>query len=177
MKRILYCALLFTGLSIFSACSNGDYIANPAAAANNSINPLDPLKKTDFTWTGTDPVSAEINGNQWVAETATYVFDSGRHYILAMKGNSALVFNLTDVWRDNLYNMGYGQFNTNVVYMDSFGGSVNDYFASYQGNSGGLYMLQNDTIAIKGLFYFQGLNAAGGVRNVIHGYFNIAKPF
>jgi len=176
MKKLVYCALFCAGLSWLGACSNGDYITNPNSNTNSSINPLDPLKASDFTWTGKDPVSADINGVSWVATDYTYVFDSGRHYIVAHNGPSAMVFNLTDVWKDNLYNMGYQQFNAYVVYMDSFGGPSADFYASYLGNSGGLYMLQNDTVAIKGLFYFLGVNATGGVRNVLHGYFNIPKP-
>jgi hypothetical protein len=43
------------------------------------------------------------------------------------------------------------------------------------GNSGGLYIVENDSARIKGLFYFQGVNPVGGIVNISNGYFNISK--
>jgi len=170
MKNIVYYLFLFISLSFFVACSNGDYIANPSSNINGSVNPLHPLAATDFTWTGTDPLSANIDGAPFVATWATFSFDSGVNVIAGIKGNKVIYLYLTNTWAANLYNMGYHQYNSSGYYGDS----TNVYW-SYYGNSGGLYVLQNDTFRIKGLFYFQGINAKGEVINVSNGYFNVPK--
>ena len=177
MKYIFYCFLLITGMSLFSACSNGDYITNPSTNANASVNPLHPLKASDFNWPGTDPMSADINGVHFVASGCTYSFDSGKNILMGYNGSKTLTLYLMNAWVGNLYSMGYNQYNTSGYWTDSFG-VINNYYFSNLGNSGGLYMLKNDTFSggyIKGLFYFQGVNAQGEIINVTHGYFNVQK--
>jgi hypothetical protein len=48
-------------------------------------------------------------------------------------------------------------------------------YSSLAGNSGELYMLQNDTAVISGKFYFQGVDTAGNIVSVLNGYFNVPK--
>ena len=168
MRYIFYCFLLVTGLSVFTACSNGDYIANPGTNANASVNPLHPLTASDFTWSGTNPMSGNFNGVPWVASSAAYAFDSNMNVLRGYIGNNQLVLYLTGAWRGNLYNMGYHQYNYSGIWTDSTGS-----YESVLGNSGGLFMLQNDSLGIKGLFYFQGIDTKGDVINITNGYFNI----
>ena len=177
MKNFVYYIFVFTCLSFFVACSNGDYVANPATNANGSINPLHPLTSSDFTWSGKDPLSANVNGTYFEAKDYIYTFDSGRNMIFASNGAKAFYLFLKDVWKGNLYNMGYKQYDISGYYTDSFG-DANSYYFSDLGNSGGLYMLKNDTVLggyISGLFYFQGINSRGQVINISNGYFNVQK--
>jgi hypothetical protein len=178
MKSTVRSILFLAILSFFVACSNGDYVANPASNANGSINPLHPLAAGDFNWAnnGTNPMSADINGTHWIGSGYTYGFDSGLNTIVGYNGSKAIVLVLTDPYAGNLFNMGYGQYNTMGYYTDSLGDTAN-YYYSVLGNSGGLEMLvYNDTIGIKGLFYFQGVNRKGAVVNITHGYFSIPLP-
>jgi len=173
MKYFLYCCLLVTGLSIVSACSNGDYVANPSSNVNGGVNPLKPLTASQFTWTGTNPMSASINGSPWIASSYTYSFDSGNNMITGINGSQIIQLNLKNAYAGNLYSMGYQMYNTSGFFTDSLG-DVNNTYYSVLGNSGGLLMIQYvDTVAIKGLFYFQGVNAAGKIVNISNGYFNI----
>ncbi len=81
MKCIVYSVLLFTGLSLLVACSNGTYTANPSSNANSSVNPLHPLTSSQFNWKGTDPMSANINGTNFVGlpSYSLLVFGCLRH--------------------------------------------------------------------------------------------------
>ena len=181
MNKILYTVLLFAGICLTaSSCSNGDYTANPSSAANNSVNPLNPLTKSQFTWSGNDPVSCNINGSPWVADTAWYVIDSGgQNVIYAFKDSfrQRLVLYLVNTWTDNLYNMGFNQYNTSATWVprvDSIG-SYAGVYSSALGNSGELYMIENDSAIIKGKFYCQEVNGAGDIINFTNGWFNLKK--
>ncbi len=180
MKKILYSALLFGSVCLgMASCSNGDYIANPSSNGNNSVNPLNPLKPGDFIWTGTAPLSLKINGSSWVADSVIYLVDSlGYNLILGIKNKKIqLYLHLQDTYADNLYNMGYNQYNRLGIWADSFGYSFSDsaYYFSALGNSGQLYMTQNDTDFYAGKFYFQGVNAMGQVINISDGFMKIPK--
>jgi hypothetical protein len=193
MNKLFSSVLLFAGVcTALYSCSNGEYSANPSSNANGSINPLTPLTSSQFTWGGTDPMSANINGSYWVADTAGFALDSLFANELvgynAGKGSS-LAFYLSDVWGGNLYNMGYHKYNLYGVYVDftdstsgnvfsnkaSVTSSPHNYY-SYIGNSGEVKITENDSAYIKGLFYFQGVNSKGQIVNVTNGYFKIAKP-
>ncbi len=173
MKNIFRCALLGLTVALFAACSNGDYVANPSSNSNGSINPLDPLKEGDFTWSGTDPMSADINGTNMVFG-AYWRLDSGRNTLTGTNGTKMIVLSLKDVYTNNLYDMGYQQYQTNGFVTDSFG-NVDSYYFSVLGNSGGVWISQNDSAVIKGKFYFQGVNSRGQVMNITHGHFNVSK--
>ena len=177
MKNIFYIILLFTALSGFSACSSGDYNANPSSAASASINPLDPLDSAQFNWasSGTNPMSATINGSGWVADGVNYSFSAGQNVLYGYKGSTmVLELFLTNTWAGNIYPMGYKLYNPSMIWTDSIGNATS-YYESELGNSGELLMLENDSVTIKGLFYFQGVNIYGNVINVTNGYFNVSK--
>lgn len=175
MNRIFYALLLLAGIYGIASCSNGDYSANPASPQAGSINPLNPLTKNQFTWGGTNPVSADINGVHWVADAASFALDtSGANVIIATKGVNIMMFYLRNVWSGNLYDMGYKVSSRYASYIDS-ASSLSGYYFSYLGNSGEVYMVENDSAIIKGMFYFQGVTTDGKLINVSNGYFNIAK--
>ena len=173
MKSIVYSILLLTGLSLLGACSNGDYVANPASNVNGGINPLHPLTSGDFTWSGTNPMSASIDGSSWVATSATYSFNSGTNTITGINGNKALVLILKDIYKNNLYGMGYKQYTTWAYWTDSLGNP--DYYQSGAGNSGEVWITESDSAYVKGEFYFQAINNEGAIVNVLNGYFYVPK--
>jgi len=119
MRKLLNSILFVAGLSlVFASCSNGEYTANPNGNANTSLNPLNPLKtEEDFSWGGSEPLSADINGNRWVAESANFLLDSGVNYIFAYKGASQFHLILPDVYRGNLYNTGFGKYDRYMLYV------------------------------------------------------------
>ena len=175
MKKILY-AFLFTGICAWTACSNGDYQANPSSPGNGGIAPVNPLTSTQFSWSGTAPFSANIDGAGFVADNAYYTHDSTwANQIYASKGSTQFYFYLSDVWKDNLYNLGYHQYTRYCQVSDSVSGLYETYY-SFNGNSGGLWMLENDSAYFAGQFYFKGITDKGKVINITNGYFKLAKP-
>lgn len=181
MKKILRTALLISGISfLLYSCSNGDYIANPNSNANGSINPLNPLTTSQFTWPALGKFSASINGAQWVADTAWFYLDTtGAFVITAYRDSMRQNFRLSllETWAGSLYNMGYKQYNINGIYyvVDTSFKTGFDVYYSFLGNSGELYMQQNDTAIIQGRFYFQGVNNNNAIDNITNGYFNVHK--
>jgi len=176
MNKIFYSILLFVGVCIaVAACSSGAYVANPAANANGSINPLNPLKYNQFTWAGTAEFSVNINGSQWVADTAYVAFvDSLQtNVVFAQKGKSIIVMDLSNVWGGNVYNMGNKVYSCYAAYSDSLYSPTP--YESALGNSGEVCMNVNDSIAFNGQFYFQGVSPTGTVYNFSNGYFNLTK--
>lgn len=179
MKKILYTLLLISGGAIaLQSCNNGDYTANPDTNANTSINPLNPLSADDFTWGGSDPFSANINGSPWQAEVAQFAYDTlGNSYVIATKGTSMFRMTLNSVWAGNLYDLPWKTVTDRyVVYTDSAGtGGPGSYYYSNLGNSGRVFINRNDSAQFLGRFYFQGVNAYGKVINITDGYFKIDK--
>lgn len=179
MKKILYSVLLAAISCVAVSCSNGDYQANPDSNANNAVNPITPLTASEFTWGSDDdaPFSADINGVHWKADNAYWGIDSSfANLIFASKDNSAKIFNLylKDVWKDNLYDMEWANYNR----FATFGDSVNGDFPIYRSqlsNSGGVLILQNDSLKFKGKFYFKGVTTDGKIVNITNGYFDLKK--
>lgn len=184
MKKKLYYSLLAVSVAlIFNACSNGAYVANPSNPANLCINPLNPLKSNQFSWSGTPPFSATVNGQSWVADSVGWALDTGFNYIYAKKGNSVIMVGLRGVYAVNLYDMGYQQFERFSWYTDSMMGSFYSFsffnpkfYSSSLGNSGEVYVTENDSAFLKGEFYFQGKNINGDIICIDNGYFNVPKP-
>jgi hypothetical protein len=174
MKRIFY-ALAVAGISVLAACSNGDYKASPDNNANGSVNPVTPLTSTQYSWSGEDPLSANINGAYWKADEAYFMMDSTFSNILVgRKGNQLIYFYLRDVWKDNLYDIGYKVPYRYIAWTDSVDGTYSAFYSNL-GNSAGLKMLRNDSAGIQGLFYAKAVDAKGRVVNVSNGYFNLKK--
>ncbi len=181
MKKAFLPVLLFISACFaISACSNGDYIASPSGNANGSVNPLRPLKPEEFKWAGAGKFSAKINGGGLIStDSAWWALDtSGANIIVAFtKDNGMFSMYLKDVWAGNLYNMGFKQYNTSCRYLATVdsGVTVFDYYESARGNSGGLWMVTNDSLSFSGMFYCQTVNSKGNVMNLSEGTFSLSK--
>lgn len=178
MKKILHALLLSSIVCGIISCSNGDYNADPSSNANAAVNPITPLTDQEFTWSGEEPMSADINGSHWTADHAYFSLDtSGANVIIGIKDNSPiqLRFYLQDVWKGNVYDMEWHNYKRYAIYTDSTSVLFGPYY-SYLSNSGGLQILQNDTAVIKGMFYFKGVTANGKTVTVNKGFFKIDKP-
>ena len=179
MKKLLYSILVCAAVgSLFASCSNGDYVANPNSNANQSVNPLNPLKSSQFTWTGSKPLSVYVNGSPWVADTAYYGFNdsSGTNIIVGWKGHQYLQLNLSNVYGGSIYTMQLKTYNVIATWYDIDSiFSVNSEYTSLLGNSGEIKMIENDSAKMVAQFYFQGVNGYGGVSNFSNGYLEINK--
>ena len=90
MKNIFYSILVLAGACfVVASCSNGAYNANPTSNANQSVDPLNPLTLSQFTWGGgSGAVSGTVNGASWTADTAYFGTDStGASDVIAYKKN------------------------------------------------------------------------------------------
>lgn len=187
MRQIFYSILLVGAISfVLTACSNGDYIANPSTNANQSINPLNPLTSSQFNWVGISPMSVKINGGALQKmDTAWYYLDtkSGFNYIVGMKGAKKVALRLFDVWGNNMYMLTYKDTATRLVELaDSVKIKVGDstvntlnIWSTHFGNSGEIKILRNDSATISGMFYCQLADTAGAVTNISEGYFTLPK--
>ncbi|MES2704757.1 MAG: DUF6252 family protein [Bacteroidota bacterium] len=176
MKKIFY-SLMVAGVLGLAACSNGDYEANPDSNTNSGINPIDPLTSDDFNWSGGEPVSATINGAGWKADAAYLTIDStGANVLVAVKGHQVMAFYLRDVWKGNVYDIGFKQEFRHIMWSDSVGQTYNVY-DSKLGNSAGIKIIENnDSLNVfSGQFYFKGVSPKGDVVNVTNGYFKVTK--
>ncbi|MCW3122910.1 MAG: hypothetical protein JWQ38_2402 [Flavipsychrobacter sp.] len=184
MKKILHSVLSLSVVCvILTACSNGEYVANPSGAANSGVNPLKPLTSEEFTWSGTGAMEADINGKHFKADTSGWYLDSsGTNVFMGASGSKSIVFALNNVYAVHLYSMSYHILNTQAAYVEHYvdtkaiDTNVVDYYASYLGNSGEVKITENDSAYIRGLFYFQGVTTEGKLVTVSNGVFNIKKP-
>jgi hypothetical protein len=174
MNKSLY-LILFACVCFFASCSNGDYLANPTANSNNGINPITPLESDEFTWSGNDPVSADINGAHWIADWSYYTIDSTwANIITAGKGSQVMYIYLRDVWKDNLYDIGYKVPSRYIKWSDSVNHEYVTFYSNL-GNSGAVFMTRNDSAGIAGKFYFTGVSLSGQVINLTNGHFSREK--
>lgn len=177
MKKVFYSALLLLGVYGFSACNNGDYKANPSSPANGAVNPITPLKSSEFTWSGDNPLSADINGVHWKASEAYWHLDStGANIVIASGGGKYMFFRLSDVWTGNVYDMSYNNPQRYSFMSDSSGTNhMLDIYYSNLDNSGGISIIQNDSAVIKAKFYYKGYDGKGQEVWIANGYMNISK--
>ncbi len=184
MNRFLIFSVFLLSLTGLYSCS-AKYSANPNSLVNNSSNPIN--QNPTYNWTGTDPISATVNGVPWVADPSSLSIDftSPGYFIFAgsVGGKQIMRFWYNNVWPGNTYRMGINNGSQYIIYYDS--ASVPAKFA-YQSilavwGSGGTKIILNDTFAygvpgyIKGLFFFEGVDSVGRVINVSNGYFNVRK--
>ena len=176
MNRIVSSLLLVACVILsLAACSSGAYVANPTSNGNSSVNPLNPLKASDFNWpASTHIVSLNFNGTPWYADTfvsLAYVDTLQTNVLVATNAGKTLALYIQYGWSNNLYNMGFKQYNNLAYWMPD---SVSAYYpySSALGNSGELYMTANDTVNFDGKFYFQAINSKGDIINISNGTFN-----
>ena len=179
MKKLLFSIMAVVGACTFFACSNGDYIANPTSNANNSVNPLNVLDSAAFSWTGSDAISAYVNG--------TYVHIDSNHtsfYLSSVDGSNNIsgilgvshgfVFVLKNVYAGSVYDMSYNDFDHYVSWSDSVD-TPRTYY-SYLGNVGQIQIERNDPLRMIAKFHFQALDKVNGiVMNISNGWMNIHK--
>ena len=178
MKKLLFSIMAVCGACTFFACSNGDYNVNTDAVANTNINPLNLLDYAGFNWTGTDVISANVNGVNVVIDSihSNFVLSSdGTNVITGYLGVShGFAFYLKDVYGGNIYPMGYTITNRYAQWSDSIG-APKTYF-SFFGNVGQIQVLRNDPLRLIAKFHFQALDKLGGtVYAINNGWINIHK--
>jgi hypothetical protein len=173
MKKLVLSAALLIGASMMIlSCNNGAYDANP-----NTNNGGIGVPNTgggsggggSFDWSGTDPISAKIDGQAWQGTTGTYVAGSGIASI--MGGNS--MENISLAFPENAtagttINLGG---TTSISYVKG-----TTMFNSTIGGNGTIKITENDATHIKGLFYGTVKELTGsGSHTITEGYFNIKK--
>ena len=183
MKKILIASLFAVSAFGLQSCNNGDYDVNPAVTASGT-NPLNPTGGgggggggNNFNWTGTDPMSAKIDGTAWQASTGSYLpAVAGFPPIVSGKGpnNSSIIVNVPDNAAANTtqnFNSSY----TATYSANTTSGSPNDVYSASLGSGGSVLVIENDATHIKGKFTFNGKNPAGTAITISEGYFNITK--
>ena len=177
MKNGFYSILLFAAISVlFAACTGGAYDASPSSNANLLVNPLTPLKSSQFTWGvgATGSMGGTINGAAWVAASTSWSFINGGNQLIGYNGSQVMNLFLANTWAGNIYSMTFHQYNSACTWSDSVGSSYYSY-PSYLGNSGEVYITENDSAFIRGMFYCEGVTPSGQIVAINNGYFNIAK--
>ena len=179
MKKVFYTILLLAGLSAaFAACS-GTYNANPSSNANGVVNPLTPLTAAQFTWgvgSTVGSMGGVINGVAWTTNNVSYGFDTGINSVIGVLGSQIMTLQCLHGYAGNIYPIAYGDTKHNTLtWSDSVGGSYYQFY-SYYGNSGEIYVTENDSAFFKGMFYCEVLTPGGQITAINNGYFNIAKP-
>lgn len=185
MKKIFLFAFLFASAGLgFTSCNNGDYAANPNGNVGG-INPFNPPGGIDrtFNWSGTDPMSAEINGVAWHADQGM-IFDIGvdpDFWYISGQNNNGDTSNITfrmkkDMREGQIYYIDYGNIDNSASYSGHVSDPNNDY-NSTASSPGQVKILEVDATHIKGLFFFIGKSPfTGQFIYVGKGYFNINKP-
>lgn len=178
MKATLFSIIFVAVAAMFTACNNGDYVAQATSPANQSVNPMNVLDSAGFNWTGADAISANINGQYYHIDSSQVTFSlvSGTNVINGFTGVAhGFHFELSNVYSNNIYDMGYKITERFMEYVDSPSTGPVTYH-SYLGNVGQVQIIRNDPDRIIGRFHFQALDQIGGkVINVSNGWFNIGK--
>ncbi len=180
MKKVLFSIIAVLAACTFFACSNGDYNANLSSNANISLNPLYVLDSAGFNWTGTDAISANINGNFFNVDSTKVSFSlspTGTNIITGyISPGRGLRLELNDVYATNIYPLGLNNTYRLMMYQDSIGANAVTYYSNL-GNVGQVQILRNDPQRIIGKFHFQALDTSKTlVLSVTNGWFNIGKP-
>jgi len=184
MKKILY-SVLFAAFAAagLSSCMNGDYDANPTGVVGGN-NPLNPPGGgggggggNSFNWTGTDPMSAKVDGNAWQATSTTYI-PSMVGFPASVTGtgpnNTAILVNIPDGAAANSVT-NFGSMVTASWSANTTSGNPDDVYGAALGSGGAIQILENDATHVKGKFYFNAKNTSGTAVNITEGYFTATK--
>jgi len=184
MKKLLFSVFLFASAGLgLTACNNGDY---STGTGNGGINPLNPVGGIDntFGWSGTDPMSLEVDGNAWKADDATMIempFNDKSWLISGMKYSGGDTSVCTIMLQKNLkegnsYFVFYGNTDNTASFTKKIS-DPNQYYASTLASLGEVKILENTSTHIKGLFYFLAKSQGNSEYvNIQKGYFKIDKP-
>ncbi len=189
MKNFLRSIIAVAAICTFTACSNGDYVANPATNANASGNPIDALTSKDqFSWSGSGAFSVKLNGVPFSADSSmvSWSLDTGGYNIITAMPSPGHIITMyfKDVYGGNIYTFGTLQKvsnNLRYVVVDDTSSGSHAVYSSQLGNIGQVYLSRNDSATgflphISGKFWFQALDKPGGtIMNASEGYFDIKK--
>ena len=170
-KLVLSAALLITSSLAMISCNNGDYDANPDTNNSGTPPPVIGGGGGSFDWSGTDPMSAKVDGNSFQATSGsgTYFPFNGSASISAEANSRRIAIAIPE-------NTAAGTVvNVNGMSSISITDNLTDVYSSSFGGNGSVKILENDATHIKGLFSGQCKNMSGAVKNISEGYFNITK--
>ncbi len=178
MKKVFYSLVFFAScISLFSSCSSADYNPNPSSKLSNTFV-SGSLNSNYFNWgfngSLTGSFTANIDGVGWVADPSSVNYSISGTYLIIngnQSGKKAISLSLANTYADNVYQMGYQNTGQYFLFEDSLNTSAANMFWSYNGikNSGGIYVIQNDTAYFKAMFFGECVNAEGGIVNVSNG--------
>ncbi len=178
-KLILAISVLFCTAATMTSCNNGAYDADPNTNNGGTTNPINTggngggNNGGSFNWTGTDPLSAKIDGTPYQATSGSasdlvgfLTIDAGA----SSPSTSFLLFFPSNTAAGNTVNFSGTAFATytdaaNTMYNGSPSG----------GGSGALKILENDATHVKGLFYGTLKSSGGATKTITEGYFNVKK--
>lgn len=176
MKKLVLSAALLIGASMaILSCNNGDYDANPDTNNSGTGVPSNHFPGSGnggggaFDWSGTDPVSAKIDGKAFQATTASVTPAMG---FLAIQASDASFSNVNLSIPENAAGgttVNFGS-NTYVAILDGM-----ELYSSSTGGSGSIKVLENDATHIKGLFQATVKSMTGKTKTITEGYFNVTK--
>ncbi len=186
MKNVFNTILLFAVIcGVLASCTGGDYNVNPGSNANYVVNPLKPLTSAQFSWgtgstpaiwSGTGVMGGVINGVSWSTNNVTWnLATGGDNVIIGTVGAKVMRLDLPSVYSGNVYTMAFHDYLQTGTWSDSVGTSYVSYY-SFFGNSGEVYITENDSAYIRGMFYFEGISNSNQITAVNSGYFSFAKP-
>lgn len=178
MKKLLLAASVLFGTLAVTSCNNGDYDANPNTNNSNVLNPINPDNANSrFDWSGTDPMSAKIDGTQWKASSAQFLALGGYMQVMGTfhpsgtAGDDQIITLSVTSSAPGIYTLNA---TTPGSWTPKASNTANGTYSTALG-SGGLKIFEDDASHIKGVFYFTAKTTAGNSVTVTEGYFNINK--
>ena len=177
-KFVIAAAILMSSSMAIMSCDNGAYDADPGTN-NNGVPPIgipggggSGGGGGSFNWTGTDPMSAKIDGTPFQATgTGNYIEMSGFYIVSAGNAGTSILINFPSAPSANTV------YSFNTTTSASMTEGSNSYTSNTAaGGSGAVKVLENDATHIKGYFYgvFKS-PLGGGTKTVTDGYFNVTK--
>lgn len=188
MKKVLFASLFAACAAMgLSSCMNGDYDATPNAN-NSAPNPLANTGGSgggggtsggggNFNWTGTDPMSAKIDGTSYTATGVT--FSSITSGPLPYEGITGMINGGTLLvgWPVNAAPGTYTSNTTGtaIVYNIDENGTNWGYASNIFGGTGQIQIIENDATHVKGRFYGTLKSSGSGTHTMTEGWFNVTK--
>ncbi len=190
MKKLLFSSLFAACAAMgLSSCMNGDYDATPTSN-NGSTNPLNPTGGGSggsgggsgggggsFNWSGTDPISAKIDGTAYTGSSATFSSSSVGSIqfdaiTASLNGGTIIVG-----FPVNAAPGTYGSNTTGTAFNYSIveNGQNNGYGSNIFGGSGQIQIAENDATHVKGRFSGTANGSNGKSHVFTEGYFNVTK--
>jgi len=178
MKKIIFITLIAACAAMgVSSCMNGDYDANPAGVATGT-NPLVPVTPANngsnlpsyYSWTGTDPLSAKIDGTGYTATVAVATLVGANLQVQASGDGKTFTITFPGSTANGVVLPLSSATVTTVSYTEG-----TDSYSSSMGTGGGVYIEENDASHVKGKFFANVKSAGGGTKSITDGFFNINK--